>query len=286
MKKQIRKEQPMFETIQKLLNKPAPYTPHPCAFWDDEHISEEMLKSHLDAERNGATNNHAFVRRSADWIAKIAPPESFPHLLDLGCGPGIYAERFHENGYRVTGLDLSKRSIRYARRSARERQLDITYRPGNYFSMDDREAFDVITMINCDFGVFSGEQRAVMLQKIYRALKSGGRCIFDVFTAEKFKDFKEQKTWQFEASGFWSKEPHLCLNASYRYEREHTFLRQHVVVTESSIKGYYLWDHVFTPEELRDILDTAGFSAFELYGDISGMPCRSGGDIIAVHAKK
>ena len=276
----------MFETIQKLLEKPALYAPHPCAFWDDEHISGEMLKSHLDAERDGATNNHAFVRRSADWIAKIAPAESFPHLLDLGCGPGIYAERFCENGYRVTGLDLSKRSVEFARRSAREKQLDITYRLCNYFSIDDREAFDVITMINCDFGVFSDEQRTAMLQKMYRALKPGGRCIFDVFTASKFRDFKEEKTWRLEARGFWSCEPYLSLNASYRYDREHTFLRQHVIVTESGTKGYHLWDHVFTPEELRALLAAAGFSDCEFYGDVSGAPCRSGGNIIALHAKK
>lgn len=276
----------MFDKIYELLQKPAPYAPHPSAFWDDDHISEEMLKSHLDAEQDGATYDHAFVQRSVDWIAQTAPPEQYPDLLDLGCGPGIYAERFHKKRYRVTGIDLSRRSIAYARRSAQEKELDISYRLDNYLSLDHKEAFDIITMINCDFGVFSDANRDFMLKKIYCALKPGGLYLFDVFSPYQFQDFKEQKNWQREAQGFWSPVPHLCLNASYRYDSQNTFLHQHVVITEEDIKGYYLWDHVFTPQELRDAAQAAGFSACELYGDIAGTPYRSDNAKIAIRVKK
>ena len=85
------------------------------ALWDDEHISKGMLESHLNPDEDGATNNHAFVFKSAQWIANLAPPPQFEKLLDLGCGPGIYAERFAKEGYSVTGVDYSKRSIGYAK---------------------------------------------------------------------------------------------------------------------------------------------------------------------------
>jgi len=276
----------MFEMLQKLLERPAPYAPHPSNFWDDGHISEEMLKSHLDAEQDGATNNHAFVQKSVDWIARTAPPEKYLDLLDLGCGPGIYAERFHEKGYNVTGFDFSKRSIAYTRRSAQEKKLGIIYQLCDYLSLDYTEAFDAVTMINCDFGVLSGKNRAAMLKKINLALKPGGLYIFDVFSLNHFQDFKEQKTWRQEVQGFWSPMPHLCLNASYRYDSQHTFLRQHVVITEKDVRGYYLWDHAFTPEELRDAVQISGFSACDLYGNVAGAPYSSDGATIAVCAKK
>ncbi len=51
----------------------------------------------------------------------------YPLLFDIGCGPGIYAEKFARQGYYVTGIDFSKRSIDYAKNSALKQGLDISY---------------------------------------------------------------------------------------------------------------------------------------------------------------
>ena len=76
--------------------------------WDDEHISLQMLKAHLNPEFNGASRKLDFINKSADWITRIVRPSEFNELLDIGCGPGIYAERFAQFGYSVTGIDFSK----------------------------------------------------------------------------------------------------------------------------------------------------------------------------------
>ena len=82
----------MFNTLRNYLVKPELYTPSTCPFWDEEHISKGMLEAHLNPELNAATRKHDFVDKSVNWIASIAPPVQFKNLLDLGCGPGIYAE--------------------------------------------------------------------------------------------------------------------------------------------------------------------------------------------------
>lgn len=100
--------------INKLLiytsEKPEVYTASTSKFWDDEHISKGMLEAHLNPEWDAATRNHNFVTKSVEWIASIASPVTYPELLDLGCGPGIYAEKFYISGHHVTGMDYSKRS--------------------------------------------------------------------------------------------------------------------------------------------------------------------------------
>ncbi|EOH64712.1 class I SAM-dependent methyltransferase [Enterococcus mundtii] len=101
--------------IETLLNKPTLYQQTKGAFWDDRHISKQMLQAHLDPEFEGASRKAGFIDESIRWINTVIPPKTYPTLLDIGCGPGIYAEKFSRLGYEVTGLDFSKRSIAYAK---------------------------------------------------------------------------------------------------------------------------------------------------------------------------
>lgn len=66
-----------------------------------------MLKAHLNPDLESATRKLDFLEQSANWISDTLPPSSYKRLLDLGCGPGIYAEFFDAKGYQVTGLDIS-----------------------------------------------------------------------------------------------------------------------------------------------------------------------------------
>ena len=66
----------------------------------------------------------------------------------------MYAIRSYyvaEKGASVTGVDFSERSIRYARESAAEKNLDIDYINMNYLDFRTDVQFDLITMIYCDF---------------------------------------------------------------------------------------------------------------------------------------
>lgn len=260
--------------LNKLLDyvsrKPEIYEASTSKFWDDEHISKGMLEAHLNPEWDAATRNHDFITKSVDWIAGVANPEEYPKLLDLGCGPGIYAERFYNKGYDVTGIDFSKRSIDFAINNAKNKELTITFLYQNYLDITYREEFDVITLIYCDFGVLSDQDRSLLLDHVYQALKPGGKFILDVFTPNRYKDRKETKDWYFSEGGFWSEKAHICLNSFYRYDDKGTMLEQTVVITEDSVKCYNIWDHTFTKEELEKDLKKAGFTAVDFYGDVAG----------------
>ena len=82
-----------------------------------------MLKAHLNENQESATRKLDFVKKSVAWINTVLPNHHYNNLLDLGCGPGIYAELFYQYGYQVTGIDLSKRSISYAQASAKQKDL-------------------------------------------------------------------------------------------------------------------------------------------------------------------
>ena len=262
------------------LKKPRLYAPSTGDFWDDEHISKGMLAAHLAPHGDGATRRHAFLDQSVTWISRIAPPSQHPSLLDLGCGPGLYAERFHKAGYSVTGVDISKRSLAYAAAQSRLHHSAIEYRHQNYLTMDDTARFDVITLIYCDYAVLPVENRLLLLQKVYQALRRNGKFIVDVFTPLMRKT--ESRSWQcWEEGGFWCDQPHICLESVYQYDDEDaTELRQCVVITGETIRCYNLWDHFFTKEKLLTEVQTAGFSGAELYGDVAGRVFADTGETI------
>ncbi len=270
----------MFNQLSHYLKKPKLYAPSTGKFWDDEHVSKGMLEAHLNPDWNAATRKHDFVDNSVRWITSIASPAQFQQLLDLGCGPGIYAERFRKAGYTVTGIDFSKRSIEYAQEQTLLNKSNIQYYYQNYLTIDDREQFDVITLIYCDYAPLSINDRLILLRKVYQALKPNGKFIFDVFTPLMRKE--ENQSWYYsEESGFWNEKPHICLNSVYQYDDEdHTELKQSIVLTKDTINCYNIWDHYFTKEKLISEIQPIGFHTLEFYGDIAGQEFSDTGETI------
>jgi len=237
-----------------------------------------MLEAHLNPNWEAASRKHAFIDKSVKWIAEIMPPSQYGALLDLGCGPGLYTERFSKAGYAVTGVDFSKRSIAYAKEQTLLHQSKITYHYQNYLTLDYTEQFDVIALIYCEYAALSAADRHLLLTKIYRALKPRGKFILDVFTPRMQKE--ESRTWESHPTGgFWSTSPHICLESIYQYDNR-TELRQCIVLEEEKVQCYHVWDHYFTKEDLLCEMKPIGFSGFECYDDVSGKAFSGAGETI------
>jgi 2-polyprenyl-3-methyl-5-hydroxy-6-metoxy-1,4-benzoquinol methylase len=274
----------MYSDLINVIKKtPDVYETTGVAFWDDAHISKSMLQAHLAPENDRASRNHAFIIKSVDWIDSLETMGK--ELLDLGCGPGLYAEAFAHKDYRVTGVDFSRCSIDYATYSAEQSKLDIEYHYQDYLSIDYRNKFDILTLIYCDFGVLSTDSRRNLLKKIYSALKPGGVFVFDVWHPNQYASFYDAIDASYEDSGFWRSEPYICIKRDKRYEDNH-FLEQYIVITENDCMSYNIWNHAFTPEELTADLQDAGFSSMKMYGDVQGKPLDKDDKTICVVGKK
>jgi len=270
----------MLNALKKYAARPPLYSQSTNEFWDDEHISKGMLEAHLNPNWDAASRKPEFLDKSVNWISQIAPPSQYKALLDLGCGPGLYAERFNSAGYAVTGVDFSKRSIAYAKEQASLNKSNIDYHYQNYLTIDYQEQFDVITLIYCDYAALSITDRLILLKKVYQALKPNGKFIFDVFTPLMRKD--ESRSWYYrETGGFFSERPHLCLESVYQYDdADSTELRQFIVITWDTVDCYNIWDHFFTKEVLQSEVHDIGFSKIEFYGDVAGTGFSDTGETI------
>ncbi|MCL1963965.1 MAG: class I SAM-dependent methyltransferase [Firmicutes bacterium] len=206
------------------------------------------------------------MRESAAWVAKL---HKGGDLLDLGCGPGLYAEMFDDAGFKVTGIDMSKRSIEHAAASAKAKGKDIRYLQKNYLCIDYENAFDIVTLIYCDYGVFPPSTRARLLKKVCRALRPGGLFITDVWSEKAFGRFEENQRVTEARGGFWSPDPYVCVKRNIRYDPA-VMLEAYHVVTAADLRTYYIWNQAFACEDLTRELHAAGFSDVVCYADVCG----------------
>jgi 2-polyprenyl-3-methyl-5-hydroxy-6-metoxy-1,4-benzoquinol methylase len=86
-----------------------------------------MLKAHLDPNTDAASRRPEIIVKSVKWLSQYLRLSPGSEVIDLGCGPGLYCAHFHREGWKVTGLDFSERSIAYAREQAAKCGQDIEY---------------------------------------------------------------------------------------------------------------------------------------------------------------
>ncbi|MEN8250653.1 MAG: class I SAM-dependent methyltransferase [Bacteroidota bacterium] len=238
--------------------------------WTDEHISKQLLDIHLNPDLDLASRKMSTISSTVDWILESQKENGVLNILDLGCGPGLYAEIFAHKGHNVTGVDISRNSIDYAKKSAIDKGLEIKYINANYLDLDLEEGkYDLVMMIYTDLGVLIPEQRNVLLKMVYRVLRQGGRLIFDVLSDKDIKQKVTPKDWEVCKSGFWKDGPYLALSESFLYNEQKVILYQHTIIDSGKIiKTYRFWTHFFNFEDLKQILGRHGFDSVTFRNDI------------------
>lgn len=271
----------MLEQLFSFVQRPTLWQRSSEPFWDDEHISKQMLEAHLNPDWEAASRRHSDIDRSVKWLGTIIPAGG--KVLDLGCGPGLYTKRLSDIGYEVTGLDFSKRSIAYAK----EHDFQSKYIYQNYLDMDYSETFDTITLIYCDYAALTFSERQTLLTKVYRALKPGGQFIFDVFTEKTLQGKRDNTSWSvYNSGGFWNAAPHVCLDATYYFENNTVEANQTIVLTQHGLHNYIIWNTVFSQETLTDEVLPIGFQVISTYDDICGSPYTGEADSLCLVLQK
>ena len=247
--------------LENLSKKPPLYEKGDSVMWTDKYISKQLLKIHLNPEIDLASRTKKSIDGTIEFILKFCNKTGL-QILDLGCGPGLYAERLAESGHRVTGVDFSETSIEYASNRAGIMKLNIDYLCKDYLTLDFKEKFDIVLLIFTDFGVLVPLEREKLLANIHMALKPDGTFIFDVVnTKNSDQKFQEKKNWTFETCGFWKDSPYLELTNGFNYPDEKVFLQQHIIIDQTEkIKTYRFWTHYFENADILKILTNSGFS--------------------------
>lgn len=110
-------------------------------------------------------------------LIKELKPKADSHFLDLACGKGRHALYLHQQGYEVTGMDLSAESVKFAQQMAEDKLHFIC---GDMRESYGSERFDFILNLFTSFGYFENEDdNRKVCAAISAALKPGGRVLID-----------------------------------------------------------------------------------------------------------
>ncbi len=98
-------------------------------------------------------------------------------ILDIGCGTGIHANFLAEQGYQVTGIDLSEKMIKIAQENKND-NTKFYVADATSFNLDDK--FDIIlSLFHVVSYQSSNKDISNMFSNVSKHLKKDGLFIFD-----------------------------------------------------------------------------------------------------------
>jgi SAM-dependent methyltransferase len=107
----------------------------------------------------------------------LLPDVNSLHVLDAGCGPGVYAEWLAEHGARVVALDANRKMVRLARKRLVDKAQVLQAELGKPLDFAADNSFDLIVApLVMDYV----EDWLVVFKEFHRILKPGGMLLFSM----------------------------------------------------------------------------------------------------------
>ncbi len=270
------------EMIPSLQTPPAPYEAG-AEFWNDPVIAETLLQTHLDPETDRASYKPETMAALCAYLPKAMGLAAGAAIADLGCGPGLYCAALSGMGYRMTGVDRSQNSLRYAAGHAPAARFLCQ----SYLEPFGAQAFDAALMISQDYGVPGPDSRKTLLQNIRAALKPGGRFAFDVPTLRAYeaRTAEPSTRWYAAERGLFRAQPHLVLEQTFAYPNIPALCDVYSVL-DPALTVYRIWQTFFTPDTIRQELEENGFRVTQLLTDLTGTPYAQESPVMGVICQK
>lgn len=247
-------------------------------FWRDPYISAHVLNAHLDPDGEAGSRKPDRIEEEAALVMDALDIDRFetastrPFILDLGCGPGLYAREFLRRGLSVQGMDFSPASIEHARRICKTRSKRKSDPAVQFTLCDFTEApypaqADGAALIYGIFGNLWEKDRDAVLHRLHGSLRPGARLVFDVFSEAWARREALKGEWYFAPkNGFWRAAPHLVLERSWFYDKDRTVLNCYFVIGEDGTVEQNIVRHRwYTEDDLPAILKKHGFETLRLF---------------------
>ena len=123
---------------------------------------------------------HRDDKEAAEFLNRLIEHFQIPagsKILDVACGKGRHSRFLSERGFNVTGIDLSKKNIEFAKQYENNLlHFDVVDMRDVYMP----EGFDFVFNLFTSFGYFESKQENLeAIDSIVASLKPGGKFLLD-----------------------------------------------------------------------------------------------------------
>lgn len=248
-----------------------------------------MLVEHLTQRHDRASRRFEIIDAHVDWIHRHVLGGKPARVLDLGCGPGLYASRLARLGHECLGIDFSPASIAYAIDYALRESLACEYREEDIRRADYGTGFDLAMLINGEFNVFRPEDAKSILRMAHDALAHGGTLLLEPHTFDAVRGSgAPSSSWYSAERGLFSDEPHLCLQERSWDAATNTATDRYFIVdaTTGEVGLYAGTTQAHSDDKYRSLLAECGFENVEFYPSLTGSAGETQRDLIVVVARR
>ena len=276
--------------IYRRTERPAPWSEGGNLPWNDPVFSERMLREHLDESHGAASRTTPERTLVLDWLWRALDLQPGKRLLDVTCGPGLYAVELARRGCEVVGVDFGPAAIAHARDLARSQGVSdrCTFIESDARDMDFGQAeFDAALFIYGQLAVFKREEAQDLLTRVAQALKPGDKLVVELLDQNKVD--KADTTWWFtDDKGLWGEKPFLHLGERFWNEAEQISTERFYIIhlDTGQLDQVMLCDQTYSVETMTEMMRQAGFSAVQVYSAWGGLPLYDAGEWVVYVANR
>ncbi|WP_078413838.1 class I SAM-dependent DNA methyltransferase [Priestia abyssalis] len=195
-----------------------------------------------------------------------------PKILDVACGTGQVTIRLANQGYDVTGIDLSDDMLMIAQEKAQKEGFSIPLFQQNMTELELGEFFDCVGIF-CDSLNYlqSAEEVQQTFSAVSNHLKQGGLFLFDVHSPYKMDKVFAEETFAYagdDVSYIWD-----CFKGEQEHSVEHEltfFVRDETGRYERFEESHQ--QRTFSAGVYVEWLCEAGFDDIQITADFSDHP--------------
>jgi SAM-dependent methyltransferase len=241
--------------------------------WNEPAFSERMLREHLSQDHDLASRGLEKIERHVEWIHSVVLNGQPTKILDLTCGPGLYANRLAKLGHECVGVDFSPASVAYATEVATREGLESTFLEGDVRSVDPGDGFGLVMMLYAQFNVFRRADATGLLAHAYQWLTRGSQFLFEPQTYAHVESAGNAgSSWYSAEAGLFSERPHLVLQESFWDENTHTSTTRFYIIDPETgaVTRHALSNEAYGESELRSLLSSTGFQDVRVESSLTG----------------
>ena len=242
---------------------------------ENDQLWEQMLPLLLDEGRGGS------VVEQVEDIVRLLQLDEGAQILDLCCGIGRHSIELARRGFRVVGVDRTKRYLEIAQSKAAEAGVRIEFVKEDMRTFRRPESSDAAVNMFTSFGYFDdpGDDRRVV-DNLYASLTPGGRLLMEMPGKEILARIFQEKHWHQIRDGTLLLEERRVLGGWESLQTRWLF------VEGPEQKEFTTRLRLYSGTEAAALLRQAGFTSVVLYGGLDGSTYDQAASRLVITARK